>query len=808
MRALLYVGLHDGRVYSSASGTGYTFPTYRARQTRPFALRFLNLVNGVVVEEELHIRSLKASIGWISRPPGSGNFKFKIGTAPTTAANTTSQLEWNVGQADLKTKLNAVASRPGDLRVLLLGPGHWLIGREDGAAVDLSIVENTLDPLSAANIEGTEIAGAWWYECQLLQVPLAFTDSAETVLPAAPTIETIVDGYTDPSGTYFVNEIQRFRLPADFRALFYFRYNSERTDLLSVEDGIDRYKVVLDAILARQAGRVATRNPQTNVVDIEFQGELSGIDVDELEIVIPPESTPPGDQTFSLDLGLWPMLAALRGSEELKDVPFEVHAEVVPTAADIENLAVPSRSIKLFNVPLSIARPLIWPALATVQDIPWLRGPAPKNYVPSVPAQILTGQQQAYPTVIGDAIATAFVIDHNLGSEVAYVIVRENEADGRVLLPSEYTLTIGSADSLTITFAAAPAAGSLLVNIVAIGPASVFQAHSHTIAQIDGLQDILDEYGSDIADLLAILPNTGPGATASSTTGMVTLLPKLAEILHLPAGDYLSADGGLDPATLPDRAPFMLTALHDATVDTLTNPLPVASTNAGKVFKNESGNSVMIPGGGGLRSQYVVDDGFVGCDGRNLFVTKRDGATNSYYPTAFDRTLFTLAINDKQLAVGRTLGVEFAVQLQLAAAARNADLFCQAQWVFLLELGTAPADTTPDPVGLNLANITWSATPIFEQRIILDPLFRSHAFGLRIKRLAGGLSLDQQVYGIWSGNTAAAPASANFVLRARLAKFDTENNQPLARGFVFLGLSNGLDGEGKPKTGPAQAVIT
>jgi len=807
MRALLFVGLHDGRVYSSASGSGYTFPKYRARQTRTYALRFLNLVNGVVVEEELHIRSLKASIGWIERPPVSGQWKVKVGVATTSATNTTTLLEHNVSQSEMQTRLNAVADRPDDFRVLRVGSG-WLLGREDGAAVELSIVENTLDPLSIASIEGNQIAGDWWYELKLLQSPLAFTDSSAQVLPAAPTIETLVDGYTDPSGTYFVNEIQRFRLPADFRSLFYFRYNSERTDLLSVEDGIDKYKTVLDAILARDGAFVATRNPQTNVVDIEFQGELSGIDVDQLEIVVPPESTPPGDQTFTLDLGLWPMLAALRGIDELKDVPFEVEAEVVPNAADIDDLDVEAQPIKLFNVPVGVAAPLIWPALATAQDIPWLRGPAPKNYLPSVPDQILTGQQQAYPTVVGNGVLTEFVIDHNLGTEVAYVIVRENEVDGRILLPSEYTVTVGSADSLTVTFDLAPSASALLVNIVGIGPASVFQAHTHTIAQVDGLQDILDDYGSSIADLLAILPSTGPGVTSTSSTGMVTLLPQLAEILHLPGGDYLSEGGGLDPARLPDRAPYMLPAIHDGTVDTLPDPLPDPAANAGKVYQNETGAAVLIPGGGGIRSSYVADDGFVGCDGRTLFPAIRDGATNSYYPSRFERTLFTMAVNDKQLAVGRTLAVEFAVHLQLARAARNADLFSQAQWVFLLELGTAPADTTPDPVGLNLSSIAWSATPIFEQRIVLDPLFRSHAFGVRIARVTGGLSLDQQIYGIWSGNNAAAPASANFVLRARLTRFDTENNQPLARGFVFLGLSAGLEADGKIKTAPAQAVIS
>jgi hypothetical protein len=61
-----------------------------------------------------------------------------------------------------------------------------------------------------------------------------------------------------------------------------------------------------------------------------------------------------------------------------------------------------------------------------------------------------------------------------------------------------------------------------------------------------------------------------------------------------------------------------------------------------------------------------------------------------------------------------------------------------------------------------------------------------------VKRfLSGGadtISLDRILYGSAEGGT--APASANFAVRARLLRFDTENHQSDPRGFVAL---RGLD---------------
>ncbi len=101
-----------------------------------------------------------------------------------------------------------------------------------------------------------------------------------------------------------------------------------------------------------------------------------------------------------------------------------------------------------------------------------------------------------------------------------------------------------------------------------------------------------------------------------------------------------------------------------------------------------------------------------------------------------------------------------------------------------LGLGVATSEDEPDPVGLNLEDITWNATPIL--RLPLKVVAQSwvHPFGVAIARNSTGLTLDRMSYGKWIADNAKAPASANFILRGRLTEADTVNSAPNARGWI------------------------
>ena len=154
-------------------------------------------------------------------------------------------------------------------------------------------------------------------------------------------------------------------------------------------------------------------------------------------------------------------------------------------------------------------------------------------------------------------------------------------------------------------------------------------------------------------------------------------------------------------------------------------------------------------------------------------------------------------MNDKMLRVNRVLDVQFGIALQLINATSN------AQWLIVIEKGTAPEDTTPSTPATNLQNIVWDAEPILSQRLILTGNRQTHGFGTRIKRsvvsLADTITLDTMLYGVWEGADASAPSSANFALRSRLIQFDTENSLASdARGWVAYEVI-GPDNDGTPK---------
>jgi len=798
---LFYGNIPAQRAAASVTGDALTFAPFLAGKTYPQSVRFLQRIAGRLIETFPGVRALRVAVGFNDARPAGGTVKFQIGAGSSTGANTTAAINWNEPIDTIKAKLNALSGiAPHDFLVQS-DDGSYLIRRESGEEFTLTILENRLRPVSFAEIRKFKDAeDVWFVEVRFVQSALAFTDSAAPVLPPAPYFETILDGVTYGDGIT-QNEVQTLNIPAAFRGQFAIEYRSsnvapwQRTQLFSRSDGVAQYKAGVDVLLAPSGGVVTVTNPETGRARFEFRGDLAGINVEQMRVHVPEEGTPEGDWSYDLNLNTVECWTALRRFPEIK-VPLEIEIDVPSDPEDSES---PSKTIPVLSETITIRKPLNLEGMATAQPVNWLRKPNPKTYLPYNATQLGAGQLY-YEQAIGDGVATEFEIDHNLGV-AAITGLRIIELDtGRVLRDSEFTaVSANDGNTLELTFEDAPAEANLLVTLSTPQSLEFFINDLEIeIAQVQGLADIISDLTGRVVDLEAVLPSTGPGVTASASAGVVTMLPELRDVLFLPdpGSEYLAKDGGLDLSKLPERAPYLLPAIHDSATDNLTDPLPAISANAGKVYLNSGGSAVLIPGGGRIPSRYVPAAGFVNCDGRSLYVSTRDGTTKSYYPAAFERTLFTMAVNEKQLLVGRTLDLRFSLLLQMARALRNQDLFCQAQWVLRMEIGTPTADTTPATTGLNLAAITWAADPIFEQAIVLDELFRAHAFGVRIQNLSGGISLDQQLYGNWTGNDDAAPDTANFVLRARLHKFDTENNQPLARAFIFLGLAGGLDAGG------------
>jgi hypothetical protein len=805
MKLNIFVNTTLRRPEATANGQTFTFPEFTAGDTIKVSTRFTELIDGTRTERDLGIRSARMSLGVVDAAPTGGQWSLKVGAGASTSANTTPLMSHGISEHALAASLEALTVVTGSISPVTVtrSGGTFLIRfGATGEAPGLTVQANTLTPVSFARIRARATSGITDYELRLMQAPIATSAIPyERELPPSPTIATVQDGGTDPSGVTLWPDIQRLTIPTLFRGTFILRYGEfQRSTIIDADTTADDLSSAIDGLMAAQGYTPEVQDAGDRQFLIVFNDEASlGLDVSQLTVQV--FSAPLGDPTFTLDLDTREAFDALREANPRRDCVLELEADLVPDGEDPEDLDIEAQTVTLFQVPVILRRELQWDGLSASATVEWQHPPAPRDYVPFTLDQVLTGQQQAFSAVIGDGTDTEFTLAHNLDSDLAQIVVRENSTPGRLLRPDEYAVTIEDSDSITVSFDTAPTADQYAVYAIAIGPESVFQSHTHTIRQIINLQDIIDDLGERIETLEAILPSTGPGATASSSTGLDTVIPEIREVLHY-KGDADAAwsdETGLIISALPARAPYMLPAVHDGTLtDPLPDPLPAAA--AGTVWVADG--RTLIPGGGGVRGLYAEDNGHVASDGRLLYVASRDGTTNSYYPQAFERTLYAMAINDKMLAVNRTLQILFGVQAQLAHHS------CKAQWVLSVQLGAFSAETSPATLGLNLDAVTW-ATPVFQQAIVLSRLAQSHFFGIRIKRLADSFTLDQQLYGVWGGNNAAAPASANFAIRARLDRFDTENKTD-PRGWVAYRLIGSIetDDDGKQKTLPAKATIS
>lgn len=243
----------------------------------------------------------------------------------------------------------------------------------------------------------------------------------------------------------------------------------------------------------------------------------------------------------------------------------------------------------------------------------------------------------------------------------------------------------------------------------------------------------------------------------------------------------MKIDGIEKITTLPSPALGLLPACHDATVTSYTTgDLP--AVGAGQVFKNESAGAITLPAFASWPAQKVAVGGYAASDGRFWWPARRYGTTNSYYPEAFERTLYTLAFTPESLPLGQDFLLKRKYGFRLFS--NNTD----ATWNVVWEIGMRADQTSPAPIGPNLAGYTWQ-TPLIDQQIPVTDVAGTHEFGIRLKRV-----LDDTTE-VWTGDiaryaktlaaqSAQLPTGNYFVLRLRLSCFDTQNDVPEPKGFA------------------------
>lgn len=808
MSKLLHADLTDEKLRRSLGGGLFTFPALNSKSDLYFGLRFTRSrsVGGRILHVVDHpiVREIRCTIGQTDVRPEAGQFTLKVGGgAAVLGTNLTTALNWNATAAEIAAALNAL-SVVGTASVVEDDDSYLVTGVADA----ITVVSNTLRPLTFVRIESYQVDGATTQAIRLQRAPLAFADTYTQRVPSPPTIARVQAGGSDGDITW--NEVQKLTVPLDFQGSYQIRSadSVQRTPLLGLADTAATISAAINpsadgaslGVAADSEGVfVVTQHPTEPAVLIEFAGSMAGAGHDLLTVSV--FDAPEGDYWLTVPLDTTAMAEAFREADKLTKVPLEIFVDVEDP--DDDEIV---RTLPVYRGEVTIHEGVTHADLGTAANIDYLRPPAPKSYPPFNPTQVLTGQRH-YSTAAGNGSATTFAIAHNLASEELDVRVRENASGGRLLVHgTDYEVEFTDANSLDVTMlgsyaSPAPGTGALIITVADLTAAATFAEDIEIeMGQVNGLLAAFDALGDRVTVLEAGF-GVQPGLVATGSASETLRYPLRPVWRVLPLRGAVEPAGSIaafDPAALGLRYGRLLPAVHDAATEELPDPLPAPSeAYAGKVYEADTARDDV---GEGLRA-----GDFAACDGDVWYqVVRYDEAESSYYPAAFEVPLFVEALTGDELTLRSTLSIPFGFEAAvLAADRRRRDRATEVTYTLLVEAGAKTADDEPGTPGENWDDNDWTVT-LLEKAIQITETPRPFRFGIEITRAlvdnVDTLSARKTISRATSATE--APESLPFLIRARLIRFDTRDSVPEPRGLVVIrGLSVGLDGADSPLLG-------
>jgi hypothetical protein len=750
MQALAFVDLTNLTLKTSAGSGEFTLPTLVQGDEVRIGLRFSEQIEGTSTEVTRTVNSLRASIGLVDARPTAGTFQLYV---DGDAAG--SPLSFDATAAQVKSALEEVYSSTA---TVTFKDGSWLVDVANATEAQYPITGTSvsLEPTAHVRVRSYLVGSKTRHEIRLIRSPLASTSIFTDILPAMPSITRIQEGGADNTTTW--PEIQALKVNPFFRGSYQLRRGYKKSGELSIEDGADEIQAAI-AKLADEDGSFTVTNPNNNTAHITFGGSMEGFAQELIEVEV--FSAPPGDPTFVLNLNTAELADALRAVDNITTAVLEVEMTI-----EDENDPDTLYTITPIRVPVRIIRELNWEGLEAAANIDWLRPPHGRTYIPFTEDQIITGSQH-YVAPIGDGTNTEYTLTHNLGTRDLHVTLRKNDGESAIVdrqfsvdgedLYVSYAVTLDSEDDLTIKFKTPPTANQYVATITTAGPISAFQAHNHTIEQIEGLSLLLDDIGSRVETLETIVIASGPGQNDQKTSGTMM---KIEEIdITIPAG-----------SSLPNGRLPLLGAVHDATVSPAAPPFAV-ETFAGQV--KQLSTPWLIPSARNRKAWPVASNGYIASNGSVMYEVRKNG--NSYFPVEYEHDIFLLWIAAEMLTAKRSLSLSVKPSLQLLGNTR-------AQYMLEVAFGTLQSSQGSN-YGPNFANLQW-ATPIISQRLILSSTIVEHSFGLSVSSDASSvLSATSTLYG--RSQNATPPSNSAFAIRARLLNFDTEDREG-TRGAISL----------------------
>ena len=777
MATLLYGNISQKTASYTIEPGAITLPKVVQGDTFSIAVRLTETANNITTITAPSISYARLAYGPVDVAPTSGSFKVLVNAVTSTV------ITYGSTAASVAAVLNSIAAATG--WSVLEDQGSYIVGRTSNwvTTSGITIVQNELVPDSFVRVTSYSANNTFYQELRPMQSPLAYTSAYALIVPPPPSITRVVTGYSDAATGVYVNEVQRLFIPPSFGTTFQIYRGTSRTALLNKDDGADEIQAALLAgcVTVGAGETFLVTNPENYVANIEFAGSMSGAPQSLLTVSVP--VSPQGDPTFDLDLNTQGMLAALRGDFEI------THPLTCEIGINYGTAVTPNvQYVTVFQQDLTTQADGAWTGLAAAQRINWLNPPQPVNYIPFTTSQVITGIQSYTAVVTG---AGPWTIAHNLGTEAIHVTVRQNYSGGYLLQQcgplsdlGDYIVQTSTSQSIVVSSVElqTPTAG-WAVMISSAGPTSAFLAHTHTIAQVVSLQDQLNSLGSRLASVEDILPATGISSSSSVTQPYeIPVSARQSVMFSNGLGLWADADSILQISSVPSvQAPQLLEALS-VTVGTAASVALPTVTTVDIVRAYTSGLNILVPRIGLIPgSRLPTGVAYIAAESTRSLVYQVDNYSSgrTYYPKAYEATLFEIPINDKLFRAGTTAKLQWNLNVQSKAA--NAT----AQWYCIVDVGTITTVSTPATQTGNISDITWNSTPILSQQLIVTGEPVKHGMGVEILATsATQMDANYMTYGIWASATTGKPSSRNFILRGRLANFDVIDTQGDARGWL------------------------
>jgi hypothetical protein len=236
---------------------------------------------------------------------------------------------------------------------------------------------------------------------------------------------------------------------------------------------------------------------------------------------------------------------------------------------------------------------------------------------------------------------------------------------------------------------------------------------------------------------------------------------------------------------LPSPALGLLPAVHDATALLMGLPDPtVPAVGAGQVFQNVSNGALSLPAYEAWPAHTLAHGDYAGSDGRFWYPVARYKETNTFHPIAFARTIYTIAFTPTSLPLRQVFKLERLYRFRLFA--NNTDVVWNVVW----EFADRTSESDPAPTGPNIKGYTFRE-PLLDEQVPITDVVNQNTFGISLQKTdytETGEPTYSAIVERFGRQLAATPEqlplTENFILRLRLASFDTQDNVADPRGFV------------------------